>query len=92
MKKTVILSTGGNGQPIILEQVMRGALSSGFTVSKSSLIFESKKEAEETIKNHPCGKGYKCYTLTDTQVKILDLIKNSKKSQYIRLCDFLKLK
>lgn len=90
--KSIILGTSADGRPVIVEQLMKGAISSGFVVSSWALVFDSKKEAAESLSANPCKKGYKCYTLTDTQAKILDLIKNAKPSQYIRLSDFLKLK
>jgi len=92
MKKTIILQTGMDGRVVVLEQIMRGALASGWVVSKSALIFNSKKEAQETIKSHPCGKGCKAYTLNPKQAQALELLKNAEARLYIKIIDFLMIK
>ncbi len=92
MKKSIILSNSNNGQITALEQIMRGALSFGFGISKRVIIFNSKKEAEEAIKDHPCRKGCKVYTLNEKQTQTAEEIKRARKPLYIRLTDFLKIK
>lgn len=92
MKKTIILQEGNDGRIVVLEQIMRGALSSGWVISKRVLIFNSKKEAGEAIKAHPCKKGFKPYTLNPIQAQALETIKNTEARLYIKMCDFLALK
>ena len=92
MKKTIILQTGTDGRVVVLEQIMCGALASGWVVSKSALIFNSKKEAQETIKNHPCGKGCKAYALNPKQAQALELLKKAEARLYIKIIDFLMIK
>lgn len=92
MKKTIILSNGINGQITALEQIMRGALSFGFGISKRVIIFNSKKEAEEAIKNHPCRKGCKVYTLNEKQTQTAEEIKRARNPLFVGLPAFLKIK
>lgn len=92
MKKTIILQTGTDGRVVVLEQIMRGALASGWVISKSALMFNSKKEAQETIKSHPCGKGCKVYPLNPRQAQALANLKNTEARLYIKIIDFLAIK
>lgn len=91
MKKTIVIEEETNGRIKILEEVMKGALSFKFVVTNDIRVFESKKEAQEIIKRHPCGKGLKFITLNNTQIECLDYLKN-KGTGYIRFYDFINLK
>lgn len=94
MKKTVILSKNKPQERItILEQIMRGAFASGFVISKDSIIFNSKKEAQEMLKNHPCGSGFFAYTLNPAQERFLYFIKKANtRALFIDITTFLKIK
>ena len=92
MKKTIVMSTGANGSPCALEQVMKAALAYGFVISKRTLMFNSKKEAHETMKAHTCGRGLTYYTLNDKQVQILTELKEKGSPLYIQIWRFLSLK
>lgn len=92
MKKTIILSASGVGRVSVLESVMRGALSFGYVVSKRSKVYDSKKEAAEMLKAHPCRKGCKVYTLNKKQAQIISDLQQSKSDLYIDLYKFLNIK
>lgn len=88
--KTIILSFEETEKPRVLEQVMRGALSFGFVITKYVKVFDTKKEAQETIKNHVCKiKKVKYMTLNKKQIKALNYLQTKKGYFYIN--DFIKL-
>lgn len=92
-KKTIVLKIKEGEQIAVLESVMRGALSYIFVISKYTKVFDSRKEAEETIKNHPAkprNKDIKYLTLNDTQSRAIEYLKTRK--GYIKINDFLSLK
>ena len=89
--KTIILSYEENERPKVLEQVMQGALSFGFVITYYVKVFDTKKEAQETIKNHACKiKKAKYIPLNKKQLNALIYLKNHKRYFYIN--DFLQLK
>lgn len=87
MKKTIIL--GEYNHP--LEQIMRGALAFGRVISKRTILFDSVKEAKETIKNHVCGWGCKVYPLNKKQVELIEKLKQLD-NKYILFKDFDNIK
>ena len=89
--KTIILCYEENDRPKVLEQVMRGALSFGFVITKYVKVFSTKKEAQETIKNHVCKiKKAKYVTLNKKQINALKYLETKKGYFYIN--DFVNLK
>ena len=92
MTKTIILHKDGNGSTTVVEEIMRGAIASGYVISKSTLLFKSKKEAQDILKNHPCRSGYKVYTLNHDQEIIVKQIKRNKERFFIPLNAFLRIK
>ena len=91
--KTIVIATEKDGRTMILQQVMRGALSFGYVFDKFTKVFGTKKDAYETLKNHPCktNNRFKYIVLNKTQIRCLNYLL-SKDHGYIKLNDFLNLK
>lgn len=92
MKRTIVLETNSTGRTTILESIMKGALAFGYGITKRTIVFNSKKEAIETLSEHPCRKGCKFYTLSKKQSQIIADIKSSKSDLYIDFIKFEKAK
>lgn len=93
MKTIVVKISEINKNAIVLDGIMKGALRYGYTINKDTIVFNTKKEAQETLKNHSCNhKGLKYITLNKKQLKIVNIIKKSEKRYCITLENFLMIK
>ena len=77
-----------------LEQIMTGATSRRYVISKSMIVFDSKKEAQDTFKAFPrtMSQGVKFITLNDKQARLINTIKTAEKKYYFNLNRFLNIK
>ena len=92
MKTIVVKISEINEKVIALDGIMKGALSYGYAINKDTIVFNTKKEAQETLKNHSCNKGLKYIALNKKQLKIVNIIKKSEKRYCITLENFLMIK
>jgi len=92
MKTIVIRTNDINGKALILDEIMQGAMRWGYTFNKDTIVFNTKKEAMEAYKAHPCkNRGVKYIMLNSKQLKYTDFIKSSKERYCIALDKFLNL-
>lgn len=93
MKTIVVKISEINENVIVLDGIMKGALSYSYKINKDTIVFNTKKEAQETLKNHSCNdKGLKYITLNKKQLKVVNIIKKSEKRYCISLENFLMIK
>ena len=88
MKKTIILNTNN----FILEQVMNEALAFSMVITKRNILFDTKKEAEEFIKNHRCASRCRAYPLNKKQLEAIEYLKEVNDRKYIERNVFFNLK
>lgn len=92
MKKTIIIQKSNGGRVACLEQITGRITSRGYVVSKYSIVFDSKKEAQDTFKSlRRCLQGVKFITLNEKQVYLINEIKTAN-IKYIELNRFLEIK
>ena len=94
MKKTITIQKGIDGRLTCLNQIMTDATSRGYVISKSTIVFDSKKEAQETFDamSRCLRKGVKFITLNDKQARLINTIKTAEKKYYFNLDRFLNIK
>ena len=90
MKKTIVVEND-NGKIKILDGIMKGALSFGYGISKYTLIFDSKKDAKEQLKDHPCKSGLKYVSLNESQTYYVNFIKRTKQRYFMDSNTFMSL-
>ena len=93
-KKTIAISRGNIGRFVCLEQIMTDATNRRYVISKSTIVFNSKKEAQDTFKALPrtISQGVKLITLNDKQASLINTIKTAEKKYYFNLDRFLNIK
>ena len=88
MKKSIIVNTNN----FILEQVMNEALAFSMVITKRNILFDTKKEAQEFIKNHRCASRCKTYPLNKKQLEAIEFLKEKNDNKYIERKIFFNLK
>lgn len=91
MKTIVVTISQINGNAMAIDEIMKGALRYAYTINKDTIVFNTKKEAQATLKYHPCNhRGHLKYVkLNKKQLHWINIIKKSEKRYCITLENFL---